>query len=256
VIAGPLRVLVLGGTGEARALADRLAPRVDVAVTSSLAGRVADPVLPTGNVRIGGFGGVEGLAAFLTARRIDAIVDATHPFAEAISRNAAEAAARTGIPLLALRRPPWEPRDGDRWHLVADTTGAAQVAPHLGKRIFLTLGRQGCAPFASCEKPWFLIRALEPPAAPLPPRHELLLQRGPFTIDEERSLLRQHRIDVLVSKNSGGDATSAKLVAARELGLPVVLVRRPPVPDVPSADDVSGAVTWIDRLLGTGATVT
>ncbi len=241
-----LRILVLGGTGEAGELAARLASRADVEVISSLAGRVANPALPAGEVRIGGFGGSEGLRAFLLERRVDAVVDATHPFAAAISRNAFDAATAARVPLLALERPAWEPQDGDRWHSVADAAEAAQVAPRLGARIFLTLGRQTLAPFAACAEPWFLIRAIEPPAGPLPPRHELLLARGPFRIDDELALLRERAVDVVVSKNSGGAATSAKIAAARELGLPVVLVSRPVRSAARAVDSVAAVLTWID----------
>jgi precorrin-6A/cobalt-precorrin-6A reductase len=242
-------VLVLGGTGEARELARRLDLCADVDVVSSLAGRIAEPARPEGEVRIGGFGGVEGLHAFIVDRRIGAIVDATHPFAATISRHAFEAASSTGVPLVALRRPPWEPAPGDRWHDVDDADEAARVAPRLGGRIFLSLGRQTLGPFAACAEPWFLIRAIEAPAGPLPPRHELLLARGPFTLDQERALLRDRRIEVVVSKNSGGPATSAKIVAARELALPVVLIRRPEADPAPAVSDVPGVVAWIAAVI-------
>jgi precorrin-6A/cobalt-precorrin-6A reductase len=242
-----LRILILGGTGEAGELAARLAARPDVEVISSLAGRVANPAVPAGEVRIGGFGGSDGLRAFLRERQIDAVVDATHPFAAAISRNAFDAARAARVPLLALERPAWEAQEGDQWHRVADAAEAAQVAPRLGSRIFLTLGRQTLAPFAACAHGWFLIRAIEPPAGPLPPRHELLLTRGPFRLDDEVALMRDRAIDVVVSKNSGGAATCAKIDAARELGLPVVLVSRPVRPAAPTVDSGAAVLTWIDE---------
>jgi precorrin-6A/cobalt-precorrin-6A reductase len=242
-----LRILILGGTGEAGELAARLASRADVEVISSLAGRVANPALPAGEVRIGGFGGSEGLRTYLLERRIDAIVDATHPFAAAISRNAFAAATAAGVPLLALERPAWEPQNGDQWHPVADAAEAARVAPRLGSRIFLTLGRQTLASFAACAQAWFLIRVIEPPAGALPPRHELLLSRGPFRLDDELALMREHAIDVVVSKNSGGTATSAKIAAARELGLPVVLVSRPVRPAARTVEGIAAVLTWIDE---------
>ncbi|WP_079197324.1 cobalt-precorrin-6A reductase [Streptomyces sp. CB03911] len=246
----PCRVLILGGTTEARLLAAALATGAaadpDRLVTSSLAGRVAEPRLPAGQVRIGGFGGADGLADWLRAERVDALVDATHPFAEAMSRNAAEAAAATGVPLLALRRPGWSPAEGDRWHPVASLSEAAAALPALGRRVLLTTGRQGMAAFAGLDALHFLARSVDPPAEPLPAHTEVLLARGPFTLADERALLREHRIDVLVTKDSGGAATAPKLTAARELGLPVVIVRRPEPPSgVPVAEDVTAALAWL-----------
>lgn len=241
-------VLILGGTTEARALAAALAGRPELRVTSSLAGRVAEPRLPAGDVRIGGFGGVAGLAAWLREQHVDALIDATHPFAGTISRNAAEAAAAVHVPLLALRRPSWVLVDGDRWHPVACLDEAAAALPGLGTRVFLTTGRQGLAAFAHLDGLWFLARSVDAPESPPPPRTEILLDRGPFTLDGERAVLREHRIDVLVTKDSGGAATAPKLTAARELGLPVVIVRRPAPPaDVPVAPDVPSAMAWLAR---------
>lgn len=240
-------ILILGGTGEGRRLAAELAADPEVAVTSSLAGRVAAPRMPAGRVRVGGFGGADGLAAWLREHRVDVLVDATHPFAEAISRNAAHAATAVGVPLLALRRPGWTERPGDRWYPVGSLEEAAGLLPRLGRRIFLTTGRQGLEAFAGLSGLSFLVRSVDPPEPPAPPLMRVLLDRGPFTLDGERELLREHRIEVLVSKDSGGDATAAKLTAARELGLPVVVVRRPPgPPDVPLAPDVDAALAWLD----------
>ncbi|MEV6587414.1 cobalt-precorrin-6A reductase [Streptomyces acidicola] len=237
-----LHVLVLGGTTEARELAASLATRPGVHVTTSLAGRVSRPAAQAGDVRIGGFGGAEGLAAWLREHEADAVVDATHPFATAITANAARAAAATGVPAIVLRRPGWRPGPGDRWHPADSLTDAAALLPSLGHRVFLTTGRLGLAAFADLSETHFLIRSVEAPEPPLPPHAEILLARGPFTVDGERALLSEHRIDVLVTKDSGGDATAAKLAAARDLGLPVVVVRRPPlppgvtaVPDIPQA---------------------
>ena len=244
--ARPRHVLVLGGTTEARLLAAALVADPALRVTSSLAGRVAEPRLPAGEVRIGGFGGPAGLADWLRAHRVDALVDATHPFAEVMSANAATAAARTGVPLLALRRPGWSPVDGDRWHTVGSLAEAAAALPALGRRIFLTSGRLGLAAFAHLGDLDFLVRSVDPPQAPLPLRTEILLARGPFDLDGERALLRGHRIDVLVTKDSGGAATAPKLTAARELALPVVVVRRPEPPaGVPVTGDVAGVVGWL-----------
>ncbi|MFZ4302508.1 cobalt-precorrin-6A reductase [Streptomyces cinereoruber] len=223
-----MHVLILGGTTEARALAGLLHPRVRV--TSSLAGRVARPRLPEGEVRIGGFGGADGLAAWLGEHTVDAVIDATHPFAERISFNAARAAATAHVPLLALRRPGWVPGEGDDWRDVGSLAEAATTLDGLGDRVFLTTGRMGLAAFADRPE-WFLVRSVDAPEAPVPARTEVLLDRGPFTLDGERELLRRHRIDVLVTKDSGGTATAPKLTAAREAGIPVVVVRRPPVPE-------------------------
>ncbi|MEV4611335.1 cobalt-precorrin-6A reductase [Kitasatospora sp. NPDC049258] len=245
----PRHVLILGGTTEARQLAGELVADPDLRVTSSLAGRVAEPRLPAGEVRIGGFGGPVGLADWLREHRVDALVDATHPFAEGISRNAAAAAADTGVPLLALRRPGWAPVAGDDWRPVGSLAEAAAALPALGRRIFLTTGRQGLSHFACLRELFFLARSVDAPEPPLPPRLAVLLDRGPFTLDGERAVLREHRIDVLVTKDSGGAATAPKLAAARELGLPVVLVRRPEPPaGLPTAPDPAGAVAWLAQL--------
>ncbi|MFJ1702622.1 cobalt-precorrin-6A reductase [Kitasatospora sp. NPDC088346] len=249
-------VLILGGTTEARQLAAELVGGASgpgptgagLRVTSSLAGRVAEPRLPAGEVRIGGFGGPAGLAAWLREHRVDALVDATHPFAAGISRNAVEAAASAGVPLLALRRPGWEPGEGDDWHPVGSLAEAADVLPALGRRVFLTTGRQGLGCFAHLDGLHFLARSVDAPAPPLPADLAVLLDRGPFTLEGERAVLRRHRIDVLVTKDSGGAATAPKLTAARELRLPVVVVRRPDAPaGVATAPDVASAVAWLDR---------
>ncbi|MFC9517003.1 cobalt-precorrin-6A reductase [Nocardiaceae bacterium NPDC056970] len=238
------RVLVLGGTGEARRLAALLDQDPFVEVTSSLAGRVREPVLPVGQVRIGGFGGVDGLAQWLRDNHVDAVVDATHPFAARITANAAAATARVGVPLLVLRRPEWAPGPGDRWHVVPDLAAAANAVNGLGERVFLTIGRQGVDAFADASG-WFLIRAIDPPEVRIPERSELLLARGPFTVEDEVALLREHRIDVVVTKNSGGALTSAKLEAAREVGVPVVMVARTPIPEgVASTSDLDAAAAW------------
>ncbi|MFF8610557.1 cobalt-precorrin-6A reductase [Streptomyces sp. NPDC015346] len=241
-----MHVLILGGTTEARALAGLLeAHGSELRVTSSLAGRVAQPRLPVGEVRIGGFGGAEGLADWLRAHRVDAVIDATHPFAERISFNAARAAATAHVPLLALRRPGWVPVDGDDWHDVGSLEEAARALDGLGQRVFLTTGRMGLAAFADCPQ-WFLVRSVDAPDTPMPPRTEVLLDRGPFTLDGERELLRRHRIDVLITKDSGGAATAPKLTAAREAGVPVVVVRRPPAPEgVPVAATPEEAAAWV-----------
>ncbi|MEU8889992.1 cobalt-precorrin-6A reductase [Streptomyces sp. NPDC048442] len=243
-----MHILVLGGTTEARRLAELLVDALPATarVTSSLAGRVNSPKLPPGQVRVGGFGGAEGLAAWLRTHQVDALIDATHPFAGTISFHAAAATAAAHVPLLALRRPGWAAGEGDHWHPVGSLAEAAQVLPALGERVFLTTGRMGLAAFAGLDAQWFLMRSVDAPDVPHPARMEVLLDRGPFTLDGDRDLIRRHRIEVLVTKDSGGDATAPKLTAAREAGIPVVVVRRPPVPaGVPVADTPEAAVTWL-----------
>jgi precorrin-6A/cobalt-precorrin-6A reductase len=239
-----IRVLILGGTGEARRLAAALADRPDVHVVSSLAGRVADPALPPGEVRVGGFGGVPGLTGYLRTGRIDAVVDATHPFAATMSAHAVAAADATGVPLLVLRRPGWVAQRGDRWSRVPTLADAARTVTGFGDRVFLTTGRQGLGAFAGVDA-WFLVRSVDPPDPPLPRRAEVLLDRGPFTVDGERDLLRRHRIDVLVTKDSGGTMTAAKLIAARELAVPVVMVDRPPATTAPAVESIDEVVRWV-----------
>jgi precorrin-6A/cobalt-precorrin-6A reductase len=235
------RVLVLGGTGEARRLATALV-EAGADVLSSLAGRVADPVLPPGRVRIGGFGGVEGLAEALA--EVDAVVDATHPFAAGMTANAAAAAAATGRPLLRLQRPGWTAGPGDDWRWVASLAEAAAAVAGR-EAVFLTTGRQGLAAFAGLAGE-VLVRSVDPPEPPLPARCTVVLARGPFTVEEETALMREHAVDVLVTKDSGGAMTAAKLTAARDLGVPVVLVRRPPLPPgVPVAATVEKALDWL-----------
>lgn len=224
-------VLLLGGTGEARSLAALLVD-AGTPVVSSLAGRVTQPRLPVGQVRIGGFGGADGLRDWLDDHRSPVLVDATHPFAQTISHNAARAAELADVPLIALRRPAWEPGPRDRWTVVDDIASAAEVVAHRGGRVLLTTGRQDVGAFAAVDAAWFLIRVVDPPTADLPPHHQILRSRGPYDLDSERALLRDDRIDVVVTKNSGGELTRAKLTAAAELGLEVVMVRRPPTPAV------------------------
>jgi precorrin-6A/cobalt-precorrin-6A reductase len=239
-------VLVLGGTAEARAVASALVA-AGVPVVSSLAGRVANPQLPVGEVRIGGFGGPEGLAAWLAENRVTAVVDATHPFAKHIGTSAVTGARMAGVPLLRLQRPGWQPESGDRWHWAGSLEQAAAELPALGERVFLTSGRQGLSAFASLDDLWFLIRCVDPPEPPLPAKFEVLLDRGPYLFEAGTELMRFHRIEVLVTKDSGGTMTSAKLAAARELRLPVVVIRRPRRPDAETVDGLEAAVEWALR---------
>jgi precorrin-6A/cobalt-precorrin-6A reductase len=242
---GPVTVLVLGGTAEGRALAADLAGRSGLRVISSLAGRVSHPALPPGEVRTGGFGGAAGLARWATAAGVAAVVDATHPFAETISASAAVACAQAGLPLLRLARPAWTAQEGDDWRDAASLAGAAAMLPALGQRVFLTTGRQGLGAFAGLGRLWFLIRCVDPPRGPLPPRREILLARGPYQFEAELALMRRHAIEVLVTKNSGGSLTEGKLAAARALGLPVVMVRRPAGPAPGGVASVDEAVSWV-----------
>jgi precorrin-6A/cobalt-precorrin-6A reductase len=237
-----MKVLVLGGTTEGRLLATALAASPSFSVVSSLAGRVHAPLSLPGEVRVGGFGGVSGLVAFLRSASIETVVDATHPFASAMSAHAVSACSVAGVPLLALRRPSWTPVPGDRWIRVPSVAAAAAaLAPFA--RVFLTTGRQSLSSFASCRS-WFLVRTVDPPAGPGPARMELVLDRGPFTLEGELALLQAYSIDVVVTKNSGGFAP--KLAAARSSGLPVIMVDRPPAPDAcPVVATVDEAVAWL-----------
>ena len=223
-----MRALILGGTAESRELA-LLLLQSGWRVTSSLAGRVKEPKLPLGEVRIGGFGGPPGLARWLMDHEVDLVVDATHPFAEKISISAAEATRATGIPLIALHRPAWTPENYDEWIYVNDMEEAARIAERY-HHIFLTIGRQKLAPFANDSHNLYVIRSVDPPEGPLPKRHRLILSRGPFSVQDEKQLMRDNQIDALVTKNSGGSLTYAKIVAARQLGIPVIMVQRPPLP--------------------------
>jgi precorrin-6A/cobalt-precorrin-6A reductase len=249
-------VLILGGTAEARALAALLAGRPDLRIVVSYAGRTSAPAEPDGTsmaIRVGGFGGAAGLRDWLAAHAPALLVDATHPFAATMSRHAAE----VGAPLLRLTRPGWTARPGDRWHRVPDLPAAADVLPSIGRRAFLSTGRQRLSAFTThpgCAKlPLLLVRCVEPPPGPLPANVEVVLDRGPFTVGGELALLRRHRIDAVVARDSGGDATRAKLDAARDLGVPVVLVDRPPARAVPTVHTPAEAATWVTALASVGS---
>ncbi len=248
-----MRVLILGGTTEASALCRVLAGRDDLAPTLSLAGRTLRPALPAIPHRIGGFGGPDGLADYLQREGISAVVDATHPFAARISAHAATASARTGVPLVAFTRPPWHPEDGDRWTAVTDLDATVVALGDAPRRVLLTVGRLGLAAFRRAPQHRYLIRTIDPPdLAELPPDHAMILARGPFGLEGEEALMRGARIDVVVTKNSGGTAAAAKLAAARVLGAAVVVVERPVLPEgrqeLHALADVMG---WIEAHRGT-----
>ena len=246
-------VLILGGTTEARELGLALSQR-NFATTISLAGRTATPAAQPVPVRRGGFGGADGLAEFLRTAKVDFLIDATHPYAQTISANAAVAAARTNIPLLGLGRPQWTAVHGDHWIDVAGSQDAVRALGSRPLRVFLAVGRQELAPFGSAPQHYYVVRSVdrvEPPLA-VPDVH-YILARGPFTESEDRALLESFAIDAVVAKNSGGEATYGKISAARALGLPVFMFKRPVVPDVPSVATVAEAVAWLDHAVGLNA---
>ena len=248
----PERLLILGGTAEGRALAEATKARFGPSLTviSALAGRTRAPILPVGEVRIGGFGGAEGLAAFLREEGIGLLIDATHPYATQISAQAREAAVHAGTERLVLVRPPWQTVPGDRWIDAATVEEAVEAIPAEAERVFLAVGARSLAPFAARPDLWYLVRLVDEPAEPIPlARYCLICARGPFAEADERALLEDHGIDCLVTRASGGEATAAKLAAARTLGLPVVMVRRPAPPPGPSASSVEDALTWIEERL-------
>lgn len=243
------RILILGGTTEASILVRRLADQdQNLDVILSFAGRTAAPHHTSRNVRIGGFGGAEGLARYLRRENIDAVIDATHPFAARMRWNAMEACSAENIPRLRLERGPWLRHAGDLWHEVPDIDQAS-AALAWSQRIFLTIGRQELAAFEGYAAKWFLIRAIEPPDLDPPLPGEILLARGPFTVESELELLTTRRIDTIVSKNSGGSATEAKLIAARQLGIKVVMVERPPNPPGPLVSRVDEALDWLGQFV-------
>jgi precorrin-6A/cobalt-precorrin-6A reductase len=241
-------LLILGGTAEAAALAGAARDRFGEAlvVTTSLAGRTRQPRPIPGQVRSGGFGGPPGLAAYLAGRGIDRLIDATHPFAAGISRAARLACEMTGIPRLTLLRPPWRRHPDDRWLEVDSMAEAAAVVGRIGRRAWLTVGSGEIGAFTALTGVHFLVRLVEPPLSPPPLRRcEVVVGRGPFSVAEERYRLEHHAIDVLVCKASGGAATEAKLLAARELGLPVVMLRRPPPEPGPMVETIAAALDWL-----------
>lgn len=244
------RILILGGTTEARLLAERLAARRDLAVTLSLAGRTANPVPQPVPVRSGGFGGADGLASHLAQQHVDVLIDATHPYAATMSANAAAAARAARVPLLALRRPPWIALAGDRWLDAADGGTAIKAIGDRPRRVFLALGRKDLAPFVAAPRHFYLVRSVDPVEPPLAvPHAHYITARGPFAQADDQALLSRHAIEVVVSKNSGGDAAYGKIAAARALGLTVVMLRRPALPAVPAVETIAEALAFIDHEL-------
>jgi precorrin-6A/cobalt-precorrin-6A reductase len=243
-----LKLLILGGSGEGAALARALADDPRTVTTLSLAGRTEHPAPSPVPMRTGGFGGAEGLARYLAETGTHVLVDATHPFAAQMKRNAVEAAQLAGVALLAIRRPAWEPVEGDHWILVASLDEAAAALGTTPRRVLLTTGRKELAPFVAEAQHFYLLRSVEAPLREaLPPHVTAITARGPFNLASERALLKGHAIDIVVTKNSGGTATAAKLEAARALALPVIMVRRPEVPEAPSVETVEEAFAWLER---------
>ncbi|MEY4512007.1 MAG: hypothetical protein RLZZ450_4129 [Pseudomonadota bacterium] len=242
-------VLILGGTNEGRLLAKQLASDARYQTLLSYAGRTASLHTPDTPFRVGGFGGAEGLALFLREHTFDAVVDTTHPFAARISANAVAATERTGTPLIRLTRPSWHALPGDYWTEVATMEAAADALGPRARRVFLTVGRQEIAAFLRAPQHDYLVRAVDPFDTGLP-RARVLAARGPFTLEAERKLLRDERIELLVSKNSGTELTYAKLLAARELGIPVAMVQRPHVPAARESASLADVLAWLHTLHG------
>jgi precorrin-6A/cobalt-precorrin-6A reductase len=244
------RILILGGTTEARELAQRLARRANLQVVISLAGRTRSPAPQPVPVRSGGFGGAAGLADYLRNERINAVIDATHPYADIISANAAVAARQAGVPLIALRRPPWQAVAGDRWSEAADVGDAVRRLGARPRRIFVTLGRSELAALTTAPQHFYLIRSVDPVEPPLSlPRVSYVVARGPYSEADDGALMREHAIDAVIAKNSGGAASYAKIAAARALGIEVVMLRRPAPPDGPAVESVDEAIVWLDHAI-------
>jgi precorrin-6A/cobalt-precorrin-6A reductase len=248
------RILILGGTAEARLLAGRLAERADLDVTLSLAGRTVAPVAQPVPVRSGGFGGAIGLADYLVRECIDVLIDATHPYATVISANAAAAAQETAVKFVALRRAPWVARAGDHWTEVTDVGEAVRALGQKPRRVFVALGRNELAPFLSAPQHFYLVRSVDPVEPPLPlPRVTYVTGRGPFAEADDRALMTTHGVDALIAKNSGGTATYGKISAARALGIEVIMLRRPPALDGLAVETVEDVIAWLDHALTSAA---
>ena len=246
----PLRILILGGTGEARRLAGELDGDLRFHVETSLAGATANPAKIAGDVRRGGFGGAAGLEAYLSAQGIDLVVDATHPFADTISRSAVAACENSMTDRLAICRPTWESQAGDRWVSVANVDAAAACVSEYGTRVFLTIGRQEIDAFEECHDIWFLIRLIDlPVTSPSLNSFKLISDRGPFDLAADRRMFQEYEIDCIISKNSGGTDTYSKIKVAHEAGIPVIMIERPEAPKVPVVDTVEAALEWIEAKI-------
>jgi precorrin-6A/cobalt-precorrin-6A reductase len=246
------RALILGGTADASLLAAAIA-RAGLDAVYSYGGRTrmpADQPLPT---RIGGFGGVKGLAEYIRRDGITHVIDATHPFAAEISSNAVEACADTGTPLIALERAPWARGPGDNWLEVADINAAAAALPEAPANVFLAIGRQHIAPFARKPQHTYTLRFVDPPEAPLPFAADVIVSRGPFTLDGELEMMRARRIACIVARNSGGDGARAKIDAARRLGLPVIMISRPRLPERLRVESIAAVMQWLGHSTRLGA---
>ena len=245
------RLLILGGTGEAAALAQAAGERFETGleITSSLAGRTNEPRSLPGAVRTGGFGGAEGLAQWLREAEIDMVVDATHPYAARISANARAACETLGLDRIILWRPPWMTQSGDNWIPVADAAEAAELLPSMGKRAFLALGSGELWRFAGVEGTWLMSRIAETPEPDATPPGFLVVGRGPFDADDELRLMEEQDIDLLVSRNSGGNATVGKITAARRRGIPVIMLERPAPEPGEQCSDLEEVLQWIARKL-------
>ena len=246
------RVLILGGTGEAAGLARLLESRAEFDVVTSLAGRTRSPAAVPGRVRTGGFGGVEGLTAYLAAEHVDVVVDSTHPYAATISKHATLACDATGVPRVQLWRPAWSPVEGDEWTSVASLDAAADAVADARLSadgcVFLSTGARDVQAFSRLREVRFLVRLVDAPRTPMPlSKSELIVDRGPFAIENERTLFLEHGVELLVSKNSGGAATYSKLAAARELGVPVVMIDRPDPEPGARAETAEEALRWLTR---------
>ncbi|MDA9545776.1 MULTISPECIES: cobalt-precorrin-6A reductase [unclassified Bradyrhizobium] len=247
-----IRALILGGTADASLLAAEIA-RAGIDAVYSYGGRTrapADQPLPT---RIGGFGGVSGLTDYIRREGITHVIDATHPFAAEMSRNAVEACAQTGTPLLALERAPWIKAAADTWLEVVDVNAAVAALPDAPANVFLAIGRQHIAPFATKPQHAYTLRFVDPPEAPLPFAADVIVSRGPFTFDSELEMLRTRGISWIVARNSGGDGARAKIDAARRLGLPVIMISRPELPERRRVERVTDVMQWLGHSTRLGA---
>lgn len=245
-----MRVLILGGTADANRLVAEIARDSRLDAVLSYAGRTESPTPPPIAWRVGGFGGVDGLVDYLRVEKIARVIDATHPFAAQMSANAITACALVNVPLLVLERAPWQRTSGDRWIEVDNIVAAAEALGVARRRVFLGIGRQYLDVFAAHPQHHYLVRLVDPPRAPLPLREaDVIVARGPFDLAGDRAMLMEHRIDTVVARNAGGDAAYAKIEAARDLGLPVVMVRRPFIPAREKVEGVADVLRWLGHDL-------